>query len=95
MRYILFFIVIVLGLCNNFIYSKILLLFDKDDENDCFEELKFDISSGILLLEQSIIIIVFKILNYGALMTVFYSIVLWVSTFLFWYLFDKFDQKKK
>ena len=86
MIYILFFIVILLGLCNSFIFSKILLLFDKDDKGDCFDELKFEISSVLLLTEESILIVIFNILNYSAWMIALYSVALWVSTFLFWYL---------
>ena len=95
MRYIIFFIVILLGLCNSFIFSKILLLYDKNDKEDCFDELKFEISSAMLLIEESLLIIIFNILNYSVLMISLYSIALWGSTFLFWYLFDKCEQNKK
>lgn len=94
MSYFLFFIVIALGLFNSFIDLKVLLLFDEDDEEDCFDELKYEISSAMLLLEQSLMIIVLKYLNYGALLIALYSILLWGSTFLFFYLFDKFVQNK-
>ena len=88
MSYILFFVVVLVGLLNSFIDSKILLIFDEDDDYG-WSRLKREISLAILSAEEFLIIGVCKSLDYSVLMIVCYSIVLWVSSFLFAYFLYK------
>ncbi len=95
MRYLLLFIVIILGLACSVFDWKILIIWDDDEEDDCLDYIKRRLSLGLLAIGEFLITIICNKLNYGILMIVIYSIVLWGSKFLFWYVFYKSEQNKK
>ncbi len=96
MRYLWFLIIIFISWFNGFLYSRIFFLDEVEHKNhDWLDSIFDDICYVIHFGTQGLIVIICNKYNYGILMIVCYSIVLWGSAFIFDWLFRRSKQNKK
>jgi len=96
MRYLWFLIIILISWFNCFLYSRIFFLDEVEVEDEDWLDGFFDrICYWIQCGTQGLIVIICNKYNYGILMIVCYSIVLWGSAFIFDWLFRRSKQNKK